>query len=182
MSADLVSRSIVFQADVEDMLELSEMKNELLERVSAASQTGCEYCSSFEKYSYLWVDDRQEFLQQFLRYGHVVTQEEIDQAGDDGVQETPPTLTRFKEQVDFCKNYHLCLSWSVCLSVRVPIISWLPAAGLSEYFVLSSQGLSLSVCLSVCLSVGLYVCPSMWVNVSFSGICTESFSAGPTVM
>ena len=81
------------------MLELSEMRNDLLERVTAACQSGCEYRSSFEKYAYLWVDDRQEFLQQFLRYGHVVTAEELEQAGDEGVPEKAPTLVQFKQQV-----------------------------------------------------------------------------------
>ena len=84
---------------MEDMQELNDMRQDLLDRVSAACQSGCEYRSSFEKYAYLWVDDRQEFLQQFLRYGHVVTQEELEQAGDEGVPETPPTLTQFREQV-----------------------------------------------------------------------------------
>ena len=41
----------------------------------------CEYRDSYNSYAYLWVDDRQEFLQQFLLYGHMLTQEEIEAAG-----------------------------------------------------------------------------------------------------
>lgn len=59
-----------------------------------------EYRNSFENYAYLWVDDRQEFLRQFLLYGHVLTAEEIEAAGEEGVAETPPTLVQYKEQVD----------------------------------------------------------------------------------
>lgn len=59
-----------------------------------------EYRNSFENYAYLWVDDRQEFLRQFLLYGHVLTAEEIEAAGEEGVSETPPTLVQYKEQVD----------------------------------------------------------------------------------
>ena len=59
-----------------------------------------EYRNSFENYAYLWVDDRQEFLRQFLLYGHVLTAEEIEAAGEEGVPETPPTLAQYKEQVD----------------------------------------------------------------------------------
>ena len=59
-----------------------------------------EYQNSFENYAYLWVDDRQEFLRQFLLYGHVLTAEEIEAAGEEGVPETPPTLDQYKEQVD----------------------------------------------------------------------------------
>ena len=53
-----------------------------------------------ERYAYLWVDDRQEFLRQFLLYGHMLTADEIDAAGEEGVKETPPELYQFKEQVD----------------------------------------------------------------------------------
>ena len=59
-----------------------------------------EYSSSLERYSYLWVDDRREFLRQFLLYGHVLTAEEIEAAGEEGVKEMPPSLEQFKEQVD----------------------------------------------------------------------------------
>ena len=59
-----------------------------------------EYANSMERYAYLWVDDRQEFLRQFLLYGHMLTADEIDAASEEGVKETPPELHQFKEQVD----------------------------------------------------------------------------------
>ena len=59
-----------------------------------------EYQNSYEGYAYLWVGDRQEFLRQFLLYGHVLTPEEIEVAGEEGVAESPPSLGQFKEQVD----------------------------------------------------------------------------------
>lgn len=59
-----------------------------------------DYRNSFESYSYLWVDDREEFLQQFLLYGHVLTAEEIETAGEAGVPYSRPTLDQFREQVD----------------------------------------------------------------------------------
>ena len=52
-----------------------------MSRVSAAIVEVCEYRDSYNSYAYLWVDDRQEFLQQFLLYGHMLTQEEIEAAG-----------------------------------------------------------------------------------------------------
>lgn len=59
----------------------------------------CEYRNSFDTYAYLWVDDRNEFMRQFLLYNHVLTAEEIEAHADDGVPECPPTLEQFKEQV-----------------------------------------------------------------------------------
>ena len=64
------------------------------------SPQALDYRNSFESYSYLWVDDRHDFLAQFLQYGRVLTPEEIDSAGEGGVAPAPPTLEQFKEQVD----------------------------------------------------------------------------------
>lgn len=74
-----------------------------------------DYRNSFEGYSYLWVDDRQEFLDQFLLYGHVLTTEEIEAAGDEGVPHTPPNLDQYKEQVDtYEKIYMDVKEFEVC--------------------------------------------------------------------
>ena len=59
----------------------------------------CEYRNSFDTYAYLWVDDRNEFMRQFLLYNHVLTAEEIEAHAEEGVPECPPTLDQFKEQV-----------------------------------------------------------------------------------
>lgn len=59
-----------------------------------------DYRNKFEAYAYLWVDDRHEFLRQFLLYGHMVTPEEIEAAGEGGVAVCAPTLEQFREQVD----------------------------------------------------------------------------------
>jgi len=85
---------------MEEIAELSDLREELLSHVNNAIALASEYCNSFQKYSYLWADDRQEFMQQFLLYGHVLTAEEIEQHGEEGVPESPPTLDQFKSQVD----------------------------------------------------------------------------------
>ncbi|AWP17229.1 putative dynein heavy chain 9 axonemal [Scophthalmus maximus] len=86
--------------DMEDMADLDEMVALLKKRVRTIMTTCCEFRDSLEPYSYLYVDDRKEFMRQFLLYGHVLTTEEIEVYGDDGVPESPPTLDNFKEQVD----------------------------------------------------------------------------------
>lgn len=88
------------QVDVEEIAELSDLRDELMGRVSNIISQSTEFQGSFDQYAYLWVDDRQVFMEQFLLYGHVLTTEEIEQAGDEGVPETPPTLSQFKGQVD----------------------------------------------------------------------------------
>ena len=54
--------------------ELSDIREEIMTRVSSAVGQSSKYRDSYNEYSYLWVDDRKEFLHQFLRYGHVLTQ------------------------------------------------------------------------------------------------------------
>lgn len=65
-----------------------------------------EYRNSYENYAYLWVDDRHEFFRQFLLYGHVLTHEEIEAAGDEGVPLATPTLDQFKEHIDNYENIY----------------------------------------------------------------------------
>ena len=65
--------------------------------------SGLFFFHSFDNYAYLWVDDRNEFMKQFLTYGHVLTSEEIEAHAEEGVPENPPTLDMFKEQVSL--NY-----------------------------------------------------------------------------
>ncbi|NXD73362.1 DYH9 protein, partial [Eolophus roseicapillus] len=89
-----------YQADMEDMADLADMRQELMGRVQAVMVACCEYRSAFDHYSYLYGEDRKEFCRQFLLYGHILTAAEVEAHAEDGVPETPPTLQQFKEQID----------------------------------------------------------------------------------
>ncbi|XP_072311900.1 dynein axonemal heavy chain 9 [Eucyclogobius newberryi] len=89
-----------YQADMEDMADLLDMRVQLTSRVQSAVAACCEYRSSLEPYSYLYVDDRREFMRQFLLYGHVLTSHEMEMYSDTTIPEAPPTLDSFREQVD----------------------------------------------------------------------------------
>lgn len=92
------------------MEELSEMRQELMDRVQNIMNKACEFRNSFDNYAYLWVDDRNEFMRQFLLYNHVLTTEEIEANAEEGVPECPPTLAQFKEQVCSCHPHSLQVS------------------------------------------------------------------------
>ncbi|KAG8226803.1 hypothetical protein J437_LFUL002849 [Ladona fulva] len=69
-----------------------------------------EFSSTFEAYAYLWLDDRQIFLQQFLLYGRQLTPDELDLVTDDvehNIKESPPSLQQFKEQIDIFECLYL---------------------------------------------------------------------------
>lgn len=92
---------------MEDMTDLADMRQLLMERMQRIIRRCCEYRDTFERYAYLYVDDRKEFMRQFLLYGHVLTGEELEAYAEHGVPETPPTLKQFREQVDSYESLYM---------------------------------------------------------------------------
>ena len=61
-----------------------------------------EFSQGFESYAYLWLDDREAYMQQFLTYGRQLTPEEQELlALEDNTAPKPcaPTKDLFREQV-----------------------------------------------------------------------------------
>uniref|UniRef100_A0A670JPV6 Dynein axonemal heavy chain 9 n=1 Tax=Podarcis muralis TaxID=64176 RepID=A0A670JPV6_PODMU len=111
-----------YQDDMEEMSELADMRHILMDRIRKMMSTCCDYRSSFDHYSYLYVDDRKEFMRQFLLYSHVLTAEEIEAHAEDGVPESPPTLQQFKEQID---SYEKVYEEVRCLEPVIVFDSWM---------------------------------------------------------
>ncbi|XP_077407169.1 dynein axonemal heavy chain 9 isoform X2 [Vanacampus margaritifer] len=95
-----------YQADMEDMADLSDMRHLLMDRVKSVMTICCSFRNSLDRYSYLYVDDRKEFMCQFLRYGRVLTSQELEVQVEDCIPERPPTLDDFKQQVDRFEKIH----------------------------------------------------------------------------
>ncbi|NWI85455.1 DYH9 protein, partial [Pitta sordida] len=90
-----------YQAALEDMCELAEMRRELLCRVQAAVAACWEFRGALEQYSHVYGEDRRMLSQQFLLYGHTLTPAELEaHAEHGGVPEAPPTLQQFREHID----------------------------------------------------------------------------------
>lgn len=86
------------QADIEDMADLADMRQLLMGRVKEVMSICCQFQKSLESYSYLYVDDRKEFMRHFLLYGH--GSQETGGYNNDCMSESPPSLDNFREQVD----------------------------------------------------------------------------------
>ncbi|KAM9308794.1 LOW QUALITY PROTEIN: dynein axonemal heavy chain 11 [Gastrophryne carolinensis] len=95
-----------YQNDLDEMTDLSEMRQEIMNRVTIVISKVLDYRHTFDSYSYLWTDDRSEFMKQFLLYGHVLTTEEIEAHADHGVPESPPTIEQFKGQIDIYEKLY----------------------------------------------------------------------------
>ncbi|XP_075070448.1 dynein axonemal heavy chain 11 [Mixophyes fleayi] len=95
-----------YQTDLDEMTDLSQLRHEIMDKVNVVIDKVLDYRSTYDSYSYLWTDDRSEFMRQFLLYGHVLTSEEIEAHVDDGVPESPPSIEQFKEQIDIYENLY----------------------------------------------------------------------------
>nr|XP_023507674.1 dynein heavy chain 17, axonemal isoform X2 [Equus caballus] len=89
-----------YKTDLEDVTDLIEMREEVSNLVITAMKAAEEYQDSFERYSYLWTDDPQEFMKNFLIYGRAVTPEDLDGRAEMSLPKTPPTLAQFQQQID----------------------------------------------------------------------------------
>ncbi|MGH0142545.1 UNVERIFIED_CONTAM: hypothetical protein FKN15_019724 [Acipenser sinensis] len=99
-----------YQHDMDDMLDLLDMRQEIMDRVSDVIKKAIQYKSSFDPYAYLWVDDRAEFMKQFLLFGHVLTTEEIETQGDKMFPECPPSIEQFRDQIEVYEKLYTQIS------------------------------------------------------------------------
>ncbi|KAB0366479.1 hypothetical protein FD754_010635 [Muntiacus muntjak] len=113
-----------YKTDLEDMTDLIEMREEISNLVISAMKEAEEYQDSFERYSYLWTDDPQEFMKNFLTYGQAISREDLDGRPEETLPKTPPTLTQFQRQIDSyeklyeevskCDNTKVFNGWLQC--------------------------------------------------------------------
>ncbi|XP_041843992.1 dynein heavy chain 11, axonemal [Melanotaenia boesemani] len=90
-----------YQDVMDGMVDLLNMRREIMDRVDNVLKKAAKYQKKFDIYAHLWQDDRAEFLSHFLRYGRVLTTEEIE---TDMVPGNSPTIYNFKEQIDYYED------------------------------------------------------------------------------
>jgi dynein heavy chain len=94
-----------YQAELLQSKGLNELKEELDYKCHSVQQKAQEYLGKmFEGYEYLWKDDRDKFLEQFIKYNHVLTNEELEAWAEENSNvpfpESAPTLEMYKENID----------------------------------------------------------------------------------
>ena len=95
-----------YQPDMENMEELTSKRQEVMERISNIMNKVSDYKNEYDSYAYLWVDDRNLCLKYFLTYGRVLTPDEVEKLGDEGLPESRPTLNQFKDQIDHYEDLY----------------------------------------------------------------------------
>lgn len=89
--------------------EADEVRVGIIARTHSALEEAIEYLGNFDDYVYLWLDERQEFLNQFLLYARQLTPEEQVMLEDENapeIKETPPTTSQFREQIDLYEDLY----------------------------------------------------------------------------
>ncbi|XP_058455827.1 dynein beta chain, ciliary-like isoform X2 [Malaya genurostris] len=83
-------------------LEIERMKDSIINRLIQTVREADEYIQRFDDYNYLWLDDKQSVLEQFLKYGRPLTADEMEMllSADTPLREVAPTLEQFKLQID----------------------------------------------------------------------------------
>ena len=89
----------VFFAEVSEVPTLNNLKDTILQKAYDGMKEANLYRQAMSEYAYLWKGDRKEFMRQFVVYGHVLTTEEIEAAGENGPPQNPPKLQDFDYQI-----------------------------------------------------------------------------------
>lgn len=82
---------------MDDMMDLSDLRQEIMDRVENVLEKARTYQDRFDCYEHLWLDNRAKVLGHFLLYGRVLTAEEMEACAD-LLPESPPSIHNFKEQ------------------------------------------------------------------------------------
>lgn len=96
-----------YKEEIESNKDIIDIKTDILLNVDQVIGEAYEFCDSFQSYSYLWLDDRTQYLEQFLKYGRPLTSEEFELVllKDPGAPKcSPPKMEQFREQIDNFEN------------------------------------------------------------------------------
>lgn len=92
-----------YMVAIADNSDINDMKHEILEGVEKVVEDAAEFCNGFERYSYLWLDERDRCMEMFLEYGRFLEADELDLITlkePTAPQPCQPTIDAFREQID----------------------------------------------------------------------------------
>ncbi|CAB1446422.1 unnamed protein product, partial [Pleuronectes platessa] len=99
-----------YQDVMDEMLDLLDLRHEIMERVENVLKKAINYQEKFDCYTHLWQNDRAEYLSQFLLYGRTLTAEELEAHRAEVLPESPPAIDNFKEQIDYFEDLYTEIS------------------------------------------------------------------------
>ncbi|KAL1493068.1 hypothetical protein ABEB36_011203 [Hypothenemus hampei] len=95
-----------YEEEISCHQDIVDIKDDILLNVRKLTEEASEFSDSFHVYSYLWLDDRDEFLKQFLTYGRQLSKEELESEDSPIPKPNPPKMEGFREQIDHFENLY----------------------------------------------------------------------------
>ncbi len=98
-----------YEEMISNEADIKEMKHEILLNVDKALDEASQFCRDFERYSYLWLEDREYCMELFLEYGRILDPDEVDMIANSdpsAPKPTPPTIEAFREMIDGYESLH----------------------------------------------------------------------------
>ncbi|XP_077280961.1 dynein beta chain, ciliary [Temnothorax americanus] len=110
---DIATERKHYGADLAEEENIIFMLEETCNRIKLGLVQAQEYIVIFEPFSWLWLDDRQQYLNLFLRFGRALTDEEKEMVAQENLseylKERKPGLADFKREIDyFMELYKKC--------------------------------------------------------------------------
>ncbi|NXP09467.1 DYH17 protein, partial [Thinocorus orbignyianus] len=100
----LLEGKLSYKTSLEEQVDLSRMREEVVSLVVSAMAEGQEYSAGFEEQAHLWLQGPEEFLQHFLTLGSVPSPEELELQPEMSVAQGTPSLQLFKQEIDTCEE------------------------------------------------------------------------------
>lgn len=100
-------RTMTYKDEIEANQDIIDIKADILNSIDKVIEEAYEFCDHFQTYSYLWLDDREQYLNNFLTYSRQLTNEEYEWlAINDPLapKACPPKMEQFREQIDNFEN------------------------------------------------------------------------------
>ncbi|XP_018352750.1 PREDICTED: dynein heavy chain 9, axonemal-like [Trachymyrmex septentrionalis] len=110
---DIATEREHYGVDLAEEENIVFMLEETCNRIKLGLIQAREYILIFEPFSWLWLDDRQQYLNLFLRFGRALTDEEKNMITQEylseSLKEKKPALVDFKREIDyFMELYKKC--------------------------------------------------------------------------
>lgn len=99
--------SVSYKEEIENNQDIIDIRADILNSIDKVIEEAYEFCDHFQSYSYLWLDDREQYLDNFLTYSRQLTSEELEWlAINDPLAPKPcqPKMEQFREQIDNFEN------------------------------------------------------------------------------
>lgn len=97
------TKTKTYEEEINLNKDIGDMKFDILGNVDRVIEEAYEFCDNFQSYSYIWLDNRSIYLNQFLSYSRQLTNEEMDWINikDPAAPKVnPPKIEQFREQID----------------------------------------------------------------------------------